>query len=360
MCRSPRNTVGRRSPSAWEHWRGSPRNASSGSSGRRCEDRRHRGCPPDRRSAWVDALSWAVATGFGVGVARLLAVRTAAAVWEAAVHEQLPEPGLVESTSGIATSTPSRSGLRRGLLLFLGARSLAGAVVRVLVAAFFFAVFLVVVALGWAEPCCVRAPTAAVTTSTVPSACPPNSTTRSSLSATPLPIGASLFKSRPLCDRLWRESDSATSLASSTTTSTTLAIKPFTAPGCRCRSMAIVPHRTPIRINETTQKTPNAKPTTPITMARLRTASCPMPLLRAPACAPSSARGISRGLKSRDPRRLSEASPDKRFGRQLRFGILCLKPQNILLPLGTLMGRVLIFLVSPPRMAGARAEHMRT
>ena len=53
----------------------------------------------DRRSSWVDALSWAVTTGVGVGVARLLAVRTAAAVWEAAVHEPPPEPGLVESTS---------------------------------------------------------------------------------------------------------------------------------------------------------------------------------------------------------------------------------------------------------------------
>ena len=36
-----------------------------------------RGSPPpkvtaDRRSSWVDALSWAVATGVGVGVARLV------------------------------------------------------------------------------------------------------------------------------------------------------------------------------------------------------------------------------------------------------------------------------------------------
>lgn len=51
----------------------------------------------DRRSSWLDALSWAIATGLGVGVARLLAVRTAAAVWEAAVHEPPPEPKLVES-----------------------------------------------------------------------------------------------------------------------------------------------------------------------------------------------------------------------------------------------------------------------
>ena len=61
-----------------------------------------RGSPPpkvpaDRRASWVDALSWAVATGVGVGVARLVAVRTAAMVWEAAVHEPPPEPGLIES-----------------------------------------------------------------------------------------------------------------------------------------------------------------------------------------------------------------------------------------------------------------------
>jgi hypothetical protein len=53
----------------------------------------------DRRSSWPDALSWAVATGVGVGVARLLAVRTAAAVWEAAAHEPPPEPGLAEPTA---------------------------------------------------------------------------------------------------------------------------------------------------------------------------------------------------------------------------------------------------------------------
>lgn len=50
----------------------------------------------DRRSPWLDAVSWAVASGIGVGVARLVAIRTAAGVWEAAVHEPPPEPGLVE------------------------------------------------------------------------------------------------------------------------------------------------------------------------------------------------------------------------------------------------------------------------
>jgi hypothetical protein len=48
----------------------------------------------DRSSPWPEAVSWAVATGIGVGVARLLAVRTAAVIWEAAVHAPPPEPGL--------------------------------------------------------------------------------------------------------------------------------------------------------------------------------------------------------------------------------------------------------------------------
>jgi hypothetical protein len=55
--------------------------------------------PGDRRPSWVDALSWAVATGVGVGVARLLAVRTAAVVWEAAIHEPPPDLGPAEPTA---------------------------------------------------------------------------------------------------------------------------------------------------------------------------------------------------------------------------------------------------------------------
>jgi hypothetical protein len=51
----------------------------------------------DRSSPWPEAVSWAIATGIGVGVARLLAVRTAAVLWEAAVHAPPPEPGLNES-----------------------------------------------------------------------------------------------------------------------------------------------------------------------------------------------------------------------------------------------------------------------
>ena len=57
----------------------------------------HATAPPvaaDRRSSWADALSWAIATGVGVGGARLLAIRMAAVVWEAATHEPPPEPGL--------------------------------------------------------------------------------------------------------------------------------------------------------------------------------------------------------------------------------------------------------------------------
>jgi hypothetical protein len=50
--------------------------------------------PADRRSPWTDALSWAAATGVGAGVARLVAIRTAAHVWEATTHERPPEPGL--------------------------------------------------------------------------------------------------------------------------------------------------------------------------------------------------------------------------------------------------------------------------
>ena len=52
--------------------------------------------PADRRATWTDALSWAVATGVGAGVARLVAVRTAARVWEATTHEVPPEPGLAD------------------------------------------------------------------------------------------------------------------------------------------------------------------------------------------------------------------------------------------------------------------------
>jgi Protein of unknown function (DUF4235) len=51
--------------------------------------------PADRGSSWIEALSWAAATGVGMGVTRLLAVRTAAVVWEAATHE-LPPPAALD------------------------------------------------------------------------------------------------------------------------------------------------------------------------------------------------------------------------------------------------------------------------
>ena len=58
----------------------------------------HHASPPplaaDRRSSWTEALSWAVATGVGMGVTRLLAIRTAAVVWETATHELPPEAAL--------------------------------------------------------------------------------------------------------------------------------------------------------------------------------------------------------------------------------------------------------------------------
>ncbi len=47
--------------------------------------------PEDPRTSLHQALTWAVATGVGLGVARLLAVRGAAKVWEAAAHEPPPE-----------------------------------------------------------------------------------------------------------------------------------------------------------------------------------------------------------------------------------------------------------------------------
>jgi hypothetical protein len=61
---------------------------------------RHTSSPPmsaDRRSPWVEALSWAAATGVAVAVVRLLAVRTAAVAWEAVTHE--PPPDVVDAAA---------------------------------------------------------------------------------------------------------------------------------------------------------------------------------------------------------------------------------------------------------------------
>ena len=48
------------------------------------------GGPDDRTATWRSALTWALATGVGVAVARVVAVRLSARVWEAAMHEAPP------------------------------------------------------------------------------------------------------------------------------------------------------------------------------------------------------------------------------------------------------------------------------
>jgi hypothetical protein len=44
----------------------------------------------DRKVSWRAALTWAVATGVGIAVARVIAVRVSARAWEAATHEAPP------------------------------------------------------------------------------------------------------------------------------------------------------------------------------------------------------------------------------------------------------------------------------
>ncbi len=48
--------------------------------------------PADRRIGWGEALSWSVATGVGVGVARVVSDRLAASTWELATGD--PPPGV--------------------------------------------------------------------------------------------------------------------------------------------------------------------------------------------------------------------------------------------------------------------------
>lgn len=48
--------------------------------------------PADRRVSWREALTWAFATALGAAVARVLALRGAAAGWERATGE--PPPGV--------------------------------------------------------------------------------------------------------------------------------------------------------------------------------------------------------------------------------------------------------------------------
>ena len=46
--------------------------------------------PADRRISWSEGLQWAVASGVGVGIARLVADRLAARGWEAATGHLPP------------------------------------------------------------------------------------------------------------------------------------------------------------------------------------------------------------------------------------------------------------------------------
>ena len=46
--------------------------------------------PGDRKVPLSDALIWMVAAGVGMGISRVIAVRTAATVWEAATDEAPP------------------------------------------------------------------------------------------------------------------------------------------------------------------------------------------------------------------------------------------------------------------------------
>jgi hypothetical protein len=46
--------------------------------------------PADRRISWTEGLQWAVASGVGVGIARLVSDRLAARGWEAATGHLPP------------------------------------------------------------------------------------------------------------------------------------------------------------------------------------------------------------------------------------------------------------------------------
>lgn len=48
------------------------------------------GNPADQRVSWGQAVQWAVATGVGVGIGRLVSQRLAAAGWEMATHTEPP------------------------------------------------------------------------------------------------------------------------------------------------------------------------------------------------------------------------------------------------------------------------------
>jgi hypothetical protein len=44
----------------------------------------------DPSRGWTPAIAWAIASGVGIGVARVIALRSAERVWEAATHEAPP------------------------------------------------------------------------------------------------------------------------------------------------------------------------------------------------------------------------------------------------------------------------------
>jgi hypothetical protein len=46
--------------------------------------------PADRGTPWTPAIVWAISSGVGIGVARLVAVRGAAKAWEATTNEPHP------------------------------------------------------------------------------------------------------------------------------------------------------------------------------------------------------------------------------------------------------------------------------
>jgi hypothetical protein len=46
--------------------------------------------PANRDTPWITAVTWAVATGIGLAVVRVLAMRGAARAWEATTHEPPP------------------------------------------------------------------------------------------------------------------------------------------------------------------------------------------------------------------------------------------------------------------------------
>jgi Protein of unknown function (DUF4235) len=57
---------------------------------RQLTDAQDPGNTADRRRSWTEALAWGAAFGLGAGVARVVANRSAARLWEAALDETPP------------------------------------------------------------------------------------------------------------------------------------------------------------------------------------------------------------------------------------------------------------------------------